>query len=138
MKASSVAPCGVICDICLGFQREKNRCVGCNAEGNKPGHCAVCGIRTCPEKHGEESALCDVCARFPCRRIKDLDKRYRTKYGESPIGNLSSIRSAGIEDFLLREEVAWLCPRCGSLLCVHRDICLKCGGPNGKFPAENP
>lgn len=29
MKHISIAPCGVICDICLGYQREKNKCVGC-------------------------------------------------------------------------------------------------------------
>jgi hypothetical protein len=26
MKADSVAPCGVICDLCYGFQRNENRC----------------------------------------------------------------------------------------------------------------
>jgi len=50
MNNKSVAPCGVICDICLGFQRTKNKCVGCNSIGNKPYHCTVCSIKACPEK----------------------------------------------------------------------------------------
>jgi len=60
----TIAPCGVICDICLAFQRSKNKCVGCNNFGNKLHHCSVCRIITCPEKNGNEKLLCvhrDVC-----------------------------------------------------------------------------
>lgn len=58
MRPSSIAPCGVNCDICLGFQRKKNKCSGCKTAGNKPYHCTVCSIKTCPEKHGKENELC--------------------------------------------------------------------------------
>jgi hypothetical protein len=134
MNSESVAPCGVICDICLGFQRDKNKCVGCKSIGNKPHHCTVCSIKSCPEKSGDENALCYECKKFPCRRIRDLDKRYTTKYGESPIQNLERIRENGIEEFVLIENEKWKCRVCGNLLCVHREVCLSCGSRNQYFP----
>ena len=134
MDQGSIAPCGVICDLCLGFQRNRNTCVRCGGEGYKPYHCTVCRITLCPEKQGNRTLLCHECHRFPCRRIRDLDKRYAARYGESPIGNLEDIRRIGMEAFLQREEAAWSCPVCGKLLCAHREVCLSCGSPNPRFP----
>jgi hypothetical protein len=134
MNTLSIAPCGVICDICLGFQREINKCVGCLSSGNKPYHCTVCSIKSCPEKDGDENLLCNTCEKFPCRRIKDLDMRYITKYGESPIQNLKLINEIGLNDFILQEKEKWRCGACGNLLCVHRELCLNCGARNHFFP----
>jgi hypothetical protein len=136
MDNASVAPCGIICELCLGFQRKKDKCVGCNRIGNKPYHCTVCSIKICPEKSGNANLLCNSCPKFPCRRIKDLDKRYKTKYGESIIENLNAIRIIGIDSFIKQAEIEWKCPQCGNLLCVHREICLICGAANGKFPGS--
>ena len=130
----TIAPCGVICDICLGFQRDKNKCVGCNGVGNKPNHCNVCSIKFCPEKSGNETLLCGECAKFPCRRIKDLDKRYTSKYGESPILNLTKVKEVGMSQFVENETEKWKCKKCGQLLCVHRKTCLICGNKNDYFP----
>jgi hypothetical protein len=137
MNNASIAPCGVICDLCLGFQREKNKCVGCLSTGNKPYHCTVCSIKSCPEKNGDENLLCNTCNKFPCRRIKDLDKRYTTKYGESPIQNLKAISEIGLSEFILQEKEKWTCNNCGHLLCVHRGVCLICGANNHFFPQAN-
>lgn len=134
MNNISIAPCGVICDICLGFQREKNKCVGCNFAGNKPHHCKVCSIKSCAEKQGNEKLLCHDCIKFPCRRIKDLDKRYTSKYGESPIQNLNKIKDIGVSGFISSEKEKWKCSKCGQLLCVHREVCLICGNKNNYFP----
>lgn len=136
MKISSIAPCGVNCDICLGFQREKNKCVGCNGTGNKVNHCTVCGIKTCPEKHGRENELCIKCKLFPCRRIKDLDKRYTIKYGESVIINLKTIGKIGIKAFIKLEKEKWKCGNCGKDLCVHREVCPHCGKKNRHYPKK--
>ena len=136
MNTESVAPCGVICDICLAFQRSKNTCVGCTASGSKPHHCTVCSIKACPEKQGDLTALCIDCRKFPCRRIGNLDTRYTTKYGESPIGNLNSIEVDGLTKFLRHAEEQWKCRQCGELLCVHRQACLHCGARNPYFPAR--
>lgn len=133
MDRKSIAPCGVICDLCLGFQRDKNRCVGCNAEGEKVNHCNVCTIKYCPEKEGISERLCIACSKFPCKRIRDLEKRYATKYGESPIGNMQRVESVGIKRFLEEQEVLWRCNACGNLVCVHREVCLHCGAPRTYF-----
>ncbi|VVB73771.1 Uncharacterised protein [uncultured archaeon] len=134
MDVKSIAPCGVICDLCLGFQREKNTCAGCNRTGSKLNHCKVCSITMCPEKKGNSRRLCISCSRFPCKRIKDLDKRYTTKYGESPIQNLRAISRIGMASFVKKQGIKWKCPECGHLLCVHRDVCLNCGAKNKHFP----
>ncbi|MGD9873822.1 MAG: DUF3795 domain-containing protein [Kiritimatiellia bacterium] len=135
MNGSSIAPCGVICDICLGFQRSKNTCVGCNVVGSKAYHCEACSIKSCPEKQGNPLLLCGDCEKFPCRRIKNLDKRYRTKYGESNIENLRAIAEQGMDVFIAQQEEKWKCPQCGKLLCVHRAVCLNCSAKNDHFPA---
>lgn len=134
MNNASIAPCGVICDICLGFQRIKNKCVGCHNTGNKPYHCTVCSIKLCSEKNGNDQLLCNDCGKFPCRRIKDLDKRYSIKYGESLIQNLNRIKEVGIESFITVEKEKWKCTNCGYLLCVHKEVCLMCGSKNEYFP----
>jgi hypothetical protein len=134
MNNASIAPCGVICDLCLSFQRNKSKCVGCNNSGNKPYHCNVCSIKSCPEKNGNEKLLCNRCNKFPCRRIKDLDKRYKIKYGISPIQNLLTISQIGLNEFVKKEKPKWICPGQDHLLCVHKDICLICGAKNKYFP----
>lgn len=135
MNSKSIAPCGVICDLCYGYQRNKNRCVGCASEGYKPYHCTSCSIKSCPEKHGNELELCIECSRFPCRRIRDLDKRYVNKYGESPAGNLRRIKENGIRAFISESKEYWKCGNCGALLCAHRETCLSCGAVNPRFPS---
>ncbi len=137
MKNESIAPCGVICDLCLGFQRTRNKCVGCNNIGYKPNHCTYCCIKTCPEKSGNEKLLCNECGKFPCKRIRNLDKRYSGKYGESPIGNLQAVKEVGLKKFVKNEKEKWKCRKCGNLLCAHSDVCLKCGGRNQLFPTDN-
>jgi hypothetical protein len=128
-----IASCGVICDICLGFQREKNQCVGCSSTGFKPLHCEKCQIKRCPEKNGNNRELCVECEKFPCKRIKNLDKRYRTNYNESPIENLQLLSEKGLKHFIETEKEKWTCPQCGMLLCVHRDRCLHCDAENRYF-----
>jgi len=132
MKSNSIAPCGLICDLCSGYQREKNTCVGCNNDGNKPGYCEKCSIKFCEEKKGNSALLCSKCSKYPCRRLKNLDKRYR-KYGESPIENFKSIEENGIRVFLREEKTKWECPQCGQLLCVQKRTCSKCGENNKMY-----
>lgn len=133
MNNTSIAPCGLICDICSGFQRKKNKCVGCSNTGNKPYHCSVCSIKTCADKNGNEMLLCSDCIKFPCRRMKDLNKRYTTNYGESPIQNLIEIKNLGLTQFIATEKEKWKCKRCGYLICVHKEVCLNCGSKNEHY-----
>lgn len=135
LKLFTLAPCGVVCELCIAYQRTRNRCVGCNSEGSKPQHCDICSIKLCKEKSGPES-LCIECEKYPCRRLKDLEKRYTTKYGESLTANMQLLDNKGIAAF--NEEIIkkWICQKCGTLLSAHRDTCVSCNAPNPNYPIE--
>jgi len=127
-----IAPCGMNCRLCLGYIREKNRCPGCRMidkqESKKSEYRNRCRIRNCEQiAKGKIKYCSDTCGRFPCSRLKQLDKRYRTKYGMSMIDNLKMINEIGIRDFIRNEKEKWLCPECGGMICVHRPVCLSCG-----------
>ena len=130
IQARMIAPCGINCAVCLGHLREKNRCAGCNAPRDeaKVPHCTRCHFILCPER-ARSRRFCYGCARFPCRRLRQLDLRYRTRYRLSPIANLEAIRELGLRKFVAREKTRWKCPACGATLCVHRPACLRCGRP---------
>ena len=75
-----------------------------------------------------KSKYCLVsCDRFPCTRLKQLDKRYKTKYGMSMIENLRMINEFGIRHFIRNEKKKWIYPECGEMISVHKPTCLSCG-----------
>jgi hypothetical protein len=123
-----IAPCGMNCGICIGHLREKKPCGGCFKvdDSNKPKYCRSCSIVNCTLLKEVDSGFCYDCEKFPCLRLKKLDKRYRTNYGMSMIENLSFIKANGLDKFVQNEEKRWVCVNCGSGLCVHRDFCLNC------------
>jgi len=122
-----IAPCGMNCAICLGYLREKNKCEGCNSNSeNMPSSCKKCIINNCELLKETESGFCYDCSKYPCKRLKQLDKRYRTKYAMSMLENLDFIKTAGLNEFLANESVRWKCNSCGGSICVHRGYCLKC------------
>lgn len=127
MKEALIAPCGMNCRLCMAYQREKNHCRGCRSD------CCIaykttggCIIKNCPVIQNNKSGFCYECVKFPCKRLKQLDKRYRTKYHMSMIENLVTIKEQGVEAFLQSEEKRWTCCVCGSIVCVHKEACLKC------------
>ena len=127
-----IAPCGMNCRLCWGYVREKNTCPGClgadSRESQKSKFRNTCKIRNCEQLTRGKSGYCsDCCERFPCARLKQLDKRYRTKYGMSMIANLKMIQEGGIRKFIQNEKRKWICPECGEMSCVHRPSCLSCG-----------
>lgn len=123
-----IAPCGMNCGLCMAYQREKKHCPGCNVEDeNKPVYCIHCKIKNCEHLALTESGLCVDCEKFPCARMKQLDKRYRTRYGMSMIENLRTIQSIGKKAFVKLEMERWKCPQCGGVVSVHRDHCFNCG-----------
>jgi hypothetical protein len=123
-----IAPCGMDCGLCRGHLRDRNRCPGCNGDdAAKPRYCVTCKIKTCDTLAGGASSFCFDCVSFPCARLRQLDKRYRTKYGMSMVENLLRIREVGLDAFVAEEKARWACPECGSLLCVHLPECGVCG-----------
>lgn len=124
---SLIAPCGMNCGTCIGYLRNKNKCCGCRPEtGFKVNHCHTCSIKNCDFLAKTESDYCYECEIFPCRRLKQLDKRYRTKYHVSFIQNLITIKETGMAEFLLNEVKRWTCPNCRSVISVHRNSCPAC------------
>ena len=71
--------------------------------------------------------FCFECGKFPCERIKQMDKRYRTKYNMSTIENLENIRKFGLREFIKNEKIRWACSQCGGIICVHIGSCFSCG-----------
>jgi hypothetical protein len=127
MSAELIAPCGMNCRLCMAYQREKNRCKGCRSDSciaykTRSG----CIIKNCPVIQNNDSGLCYECDKFPCQRLKQLDKRYRTKYHMSMIENLENIKKHGLDAFLQQEAKRWACSECGSIVCVHKEACPKC------------
>ena len=114
MEEQLIAPCGMNCGLCVSYLAMKNDlknkgfskryCAGCLPRGKNctfmRKHCGLLGkglVRFCYE-----------CEDFPCRRLKDIDKRYRTKYHMSMIKNLKLIKEHGIDQFLKKEAAAML------------------------------
>ena len=123
-----IAPCGMNCGLCIGQLREKRPCGGCFKidDENKPKVCRSCKIVNCDLLAETESGFCFDCEKYPCARLKNLDKRYRTKYGMSMIENLAYIKDHGLEEFVKNEQDKWKCKVCGAGLSVHREFCLNC------------
>lgn len=130
MKTKLIAPCGINCALCGAFRREKNRCPGClDPKGNSNlKHLSTCSIKFCENMNKTGHKLCSNCDKFPCARIKQLDKRYRTKYHLSVIENLENIKKLGLREFVKQQEKEWTCPKCKKdLICCHSGKCFGCG-----------
>ena len=127
MKKELIAPCGMNCGICMAYLREKKKCPGCRVfDKNEPVSIAKCKIKNCKELDRNNLEFCFKCNKFPCDRMKHLDKRYRTKYHMSMIENLENIKKFGINEFLKNEKIRWTCSKCGGTICVHRGYCYSC------------
>ncbi|MBN1596344.1 DUF3795 domain-containing protein [candidate division FCPU426 bacterium] len=123
-----IAPCGMNCGLCIGHLRAERKCPGCRGNhADKPRHCVHCSIINCPELKKSKSKYCFACEKYPCRRLRQLDQRYRLRYRMSMLDNLAFIRDQGIRAFVARERKKWKCPACGQVLCVHRGQCPDCG-----------
>ncbi len=128
MSPALIAPCGMNCRLCIAHVRARNTCPGCRDDTvPKLPTRWVCRIKTCEKIASGGAEFCFECGDFPCARLKYLDKRYRTKYGMSMIGNLEYLRDSGMERFLAHEAERWTCPGCGGVLSVHKPECLSCG-----------
>lgn len=123
-----IAPCGMNCGICLGHLRDKNQCPGCRKkDAYESSYGRKCIIRSCQILKENNWKFCsDKCDKYPCLRLRNLDKRYRTKYNMSMIENLENIKENGIRKFVKSEKARWACPECGGTVCVHRGHCLIC------------
>lgn len=127
-----IAPCGMNCSVCIAYQfREKDLnkqgfhrtyCLGCIPRGRNCTHmgdqCELLGKGTV--------RFCYECEAFPCKRLKFLDKRCRTKYHMSMIENLVFIKDQGMASFLEKEEAKQRCHVCFGVICCHNGLCMNC------------
>jgi hypothetical protein len=126
-SAQLIAPCGINCGICVAFLRDKNKCYGCwGDDARKAKHCSVCKIKNCEHFSATDSRFCFDCPMYPCKRMKQLDQRYRIKYNMSNLENLQSVKELGEEAFIQLELIKWKCKECGGTICVHKGYCLDC------------
>mgnify|MGYP001063030540 CR=1 FL=1 len=132
MKENLIAPCGMDCRLCVAYQfmqRDLNKqgfhktyCPGCIPRGK---NCLFMGHHCALLKDGKVR-FCYECNQFPCKRLKALDKRYKTKYNMSMIENLRYIQCHGMDRFLEHQQRIWRCPTCDDLMCCHVGLCLGC------------
>ena len=132
MRKELIAPCGMNCGVCtnyLAMQNDlkkkgfhKSYCNGCRPRGK---NCTYMS-KHCDLLSKGLISFCYECGDFPCRRLKALDKRYRTFYHMSMIENLVFIKEYGIEGFLKKETEKWKCPECGYVISCHNGVCLRC------------
>jgi hypothetical protein len=120
MNLGLIAPCGMNCSLCIAHIREKRKCPGCGgSDENKSESCVRCAIKNCEILNRKHWRHCsDRCPEYPCPRLRQLDKRYRTKYGMSMLENLEAIRRLGVREFVRGEEKRWV--RGDKIFCVHK------------------
>lgn len=132
MHEELIAPCGMNCGVCanyLAMQNDlkkegfhKSYCIGCRPRGK---NCTYMSTK-CDLLGKGLINFCYECEDFPCRRLKALDKRYRTFYHMSMIENLVFIKGHGIATFLEKETKKWKCPECGGVISCHNGVCFRC------------
>jgi hypothetical protein len=129
MEEILIAPCGMNCGICKAYLRKKNKCPGCGSlDPYLRSYRRGCTVRNCETIKTNTSGFCYECSEFPCKRLKQLDKRYTTKYHMSMLENLDIIKNEGIGTLISREAEKWKCPECGGVISCHNGICYSCGG----------
>ena len=132
MEEKLIAPCGMNCSVCISYLAMKYElkkkgfgktyCAGCLPRGKN----CVFIKNSCNLLGKGLVRFCYECREYPCRRLKALDKRYRTKYHLSMIENLGLIKAYGIGLFLEKEAMKWHCNKCGEIICCHNGLCLNC------------
>lgn len=132
INADLIAPCGMNCSLCRSYQSMNydlkkqgfsyKYCPGCLPRGE---NCLHMGDQ-CELLANGLVRFCFECQNFPCKRLKALDKRYRTKYHMSMIDNLIFIRDYGMDQFMEKQALIWQCPECGGMMCCHNGLCLQC------------
>jgi hypothetical protein len=131
MEEKLIAPCGMNCALCSSYLAQKydakqsgiqkQYCPGCRPRGL---NCVF--IKGCELIAEGRVKYCFECERFPCKRLKQLDERYRKNYHMSMIENLKDIKDLGVKKLLEHQARKWTCPTCGGAISCHDGFCYKC------------
>lgn len=122
-----LAPCGINCKLCSRHMDKKRPpCLGCLSGGSPTStHCKTCRIKLCAFEQSLQ--YCFECDKFPCKRIKPLEKRYREHYGVLLLEIAQIARRDGVDTLLKQQLAAHACPDCGGLISLHTRQCSECG-----------
>ena len=119
------APCGMNCLVCYRHCFHKKPCDGClKSDLGKPEHCRKCAIKACAQEKGIHS--CYECGEHPCKRIQNLERSYRSRYGTSLIANSLMVKEAGLSWFWKAQKEKYTCPSCGGVISLHDAQCSEC------------
>lgn len=132
MEEKLIAPCGMNCGLCVSYLAMKH---DLNKKGFSKRYCPGCRPRgknctfmkkSCDLLGKGLVQFCFLCANYPCKRLRDLDHRYNSRYHMSMLENLRFIKDNGMDSFLEKEKTKWCCPECGATICCHNGLCLNC------------
>ncbi|PKM51413.1 MAG: hypothetical protein CVV02_07350 [Firmicutes bacterium HGW-Firmicutes-7] len=119
------APCGINCMVCYKHCYSKKTCAGClDSDIGKPEHCRKCKIKECVKE--KSLSYCYECCEFPCKQIKNLEKSYTTRYGESLVENSLFVKENGIVSFMKAQLNRFTCANCGGVISLHDAECSEC------------
>ena len=124
-----LAPCGINCLVCYRYcAGARKPCPGCRYDGEgKPEHCRRCHIRDCAREKGVEH--CFLCAEYPCRRLRSMERSYRTRYAFHLTADERFALEHGAQDLAALHGERYRCPECGGVISLHDRICSDCGAP---------
>lgn len=130
LNETMFAPCGMNCLVCYKHCYHKKPCYGClQSDDGKPEHCRKCKIKDCVKE--KTLQYCFECWEYPCKRLKYLEKSYRTRYGASLYENSLFVKENGLTKFMERQKQKYTCPECGGTISLHDRECSECGKGNG-------
>jgi hypothetical protein len=126
IPAEFFAPCGINCMLCSRqFEKKRPPCHGCLRGGSSTcTHSETCRIKLCAFERG--LSHCFECDKFPCSRIRRLEKRYRENCGYLLLEAAETARSGGVE-VLLEQQLAHYSCGCGGLICLQSGVCSEFG-----------
>lgn len=131
IRPELIAPCGINCALCsrylAGLNNHKTTsCPGCRPRNMR---CTYLFAKCRGLNHEVlpgAAEFCIKCDQYPCKEIERLQKRYTSHYNIDPKANLTAIKQAGIDRFIVEEYRQHRCEHCGGLISMHNRKCFNC------------
>ena len=123
---SILSTCGVNCLACSAHLSLKDPCPGCRASDEEITRksCRDCMKKKCAFEQGYN--WCFECGRFPCSKVRSLNKRYLRNYNVDLIQNGADAKQ-DMQTFLHQQKLRFTCTVCGGIVDQHRCRCSECG-----------
>jgi hypothetical protein len=126
VKKEMMAVCGINCLACSAYLNDTRKCPGCRAEADKHFRksCINCLMKQCAYDKGLH--WCFECVQFPCLKIKNINKRYTSKYEIDLIQKGLDMKE-DMNEFLAKQKELFTCSNCGGVIDLHNNMCSECG-----------